>query len=230
MCNVRLLLRTQAQHCRPALGPSNGRRWQIAPHLLPLHTLQIAPHLLPLRPHLPLVIPYLPVLAKHTDRFAPYVAASANADVLVFYFGWMLKVRAAAPPALRATPNVPGTSTLAPGALSRCRATFHTARAWGLCRAHAWLGARGWAGRALMAAAASGAQIPLLNNVLSVPGMPRIAAFLARKLPKRPVRGYTADYLCDYDGCEITTELRPAKASATRGAKAELQSSLQATL
>ena len=57
---------------------------------------QIAPHLLPLRPHLPLVIPYLPVLAKHTDRFAPYVAASANADVLVFYFGWVLKVHVAA--------------------------------------------------------------------------------------------------------------------------------------
>ena len=79
-----------------------------------------------------------------------------------------------------------------------------------------------------MAAAASGAQIPLLNNVLSVPGMPRIAAFLARKLPKRPVRGYTADYFCDYDGCEVTAELRPIKPSVRRGAKGELQASLQA--
>lgn len=40
-------------------------------------------------PSLPqLVLPYIHIIAPCADRFAPFVAASANADILLFYFGW----------------------------------------------------------------------------------------------------------------------------------------------
>lgn len=97
----------------------------------------IGPHLPLLRPHLPLILPVLPYLYKHVDRFVPHVAASANADLLVFYFGWVLR-------------------------------------------------------------------IPLLRRIIYVPGFPRMAAAISRILPKRPVRGQTADYECDWEECDIS--------------------------
>ena len=33
--------------------------------------------------------------------------------------------------------------------------------------------------------------------------MPRLASFLALHLPRRPVRGRTCDYICDWDGCDL---------------------------
>ena len=101
----------------------------------------LGPHLALLRPHLRQVLPVLDRLAPHADRFAPYVAVSANADVLVFYFGWMLR-------------------------------------------------------------------LPLIPRLLAVKGVPRACAWLARRLPRWPVRGrraaLTADAQCDWEGCELS--------------------------
>lgn len=63
----------------------------------------IAPHLLLLRPHLPLLVPYLPVLAPAAHRVLPHVALSANADLLLHYFGWTLRL-----PLLRRALFLPG--------------------------------------------------------------------------------------------------------------------------
>ena len=45
---------------------------------------KLGPHLALLRPHLPRLLPHLPVIAPAAERFAPYVAVSANADVLLW--------------------------------------------------------------------------------------------------------------------------------------------------
>lgn len=97
----------------------------------------LGPHLPLLRPHLSLVMPHLHILGRYADRFVPHVAASANADILVHYFGWALR-------------------------------------------------------------------IPYLHNFLALPGMPRAVAFISRTLPKRPVRGPTADYECDWEECDVS--------------------------
>ena len=39
---------------------------------------------------------------------------------------------------------------------------------------------------------------------MSLPFLPRLAALLVRVLPRRPVRGYTCDYECDYSRCDVT--------------------------
>ena len=94
------------------------------PFILPrLDTL--GPHLPLLRPHLRVILPHLPTLYKFADRFVPHVAVSANADVVLWYFGWALR-------------------------------------------------------------------IPLLPYVIAIPGVPRAISWLARRLPRRPVRGRTA--------------------------------------
>lgn len=69
------------------------------PELLPyvkyfaprLNSLAKAGHLTYLRPHLPKISPYLQQLAPQVDRFTPYPVVSANADVVIWYFGWALK-------------------------------------------------------------------------------------------------------------------------------------------
>jgi len=48
-------------------------------------------HLTYLRPHLPKITPYIMQLAPNVDRFMAYPTVSANADVLVWYFGWALR-------------------------------------------------------------------------------------------------------------------------------------------
>ena len=40
--------------------------------------------------------------------------------------------------------------------------------------------------------------------IMSLPFLPRLASVLVRVLPRRPVRGYTCDYECDYSGCDVT--------------------------
>jgi len=108
----------------------------------------LGPHLALLRPHLPKVLPHLDVIAPYAGRFAPYVAVSANADVMVWYFGWALRIK--------------------------------------------YLG----------------------RFVMSLPFLPRLAAFLVHRLPRRPVRGRTWDLVCDYDECDLTRY--EAKLSARR--------------
>ena len=49
-------------------------------------------HLTSLRPHLPKLSPHLRQIAPLIDYVTPYPVISANADVLVFYWGWVLRV------------------------------------------------------------------------------------------------------------------------------------------
>lgn len=49
-------------------------------------------HLPYIRPHMVHVIPYLDKLLPYVDRFEDHPEASANADVLTAYLGWVLKV------------------------------------------------------------------------------------------------------------------------------------------
>ena len=98
---------------------------------------RLGAHLPLLRPHLPKLLPYLKTLAPYSERFAPHLSVSANADVLLFYFGWVLKVP--------------------------------------------WLA----------------------KCVLRLPGLPRVSAFLSKRMPRRPVRGRTCDYECMYDDCDV---------------------------
>jgi len=102
----------------------------------------LGPHLALCWPHLPLILPHLPVIAPYVHRFSPYVSVSANADVMIFYFGWLLRIK------------ILGFS--------------------------------------------------LGRFIMSLPFLPRLAALLVRVLPRRPVRGYTCDYECDYSGCDVT--------------------------
>ena len=114
----------------------------------------LGPHLAVLRPHLPKILPHLKTLAPYAPRFAPHVVVSANADILIFYFGWVLR-------------------------------------------------------------------IPFLRKfVLKLSFLPRLAAFLARRLPRRPVRGRTADLQCDFDSCDVVQYEARLAASRTFGAEA----------
>ena len=38
------------------------------------------------------LLPHMPVVAPTAFRFANYLACSANADILLFYFGWVLRL------------------------------------------------------------------------------------------------------------------------------------------
>jgi len=49
-------------------------------------------HLALLRPHMRRLLPVLPVIAPHAHRFARQLSVSANADVLLFYFSWVLRI------------------------------------------------------------------------------------------------------------------------------------------
>ena len=93
----------------------------------------LGPHLPLLRPHLRKLQPHFATLVPCLDRCILRPAnfdVSANADVLLYYFGWALR-------------------------------------------------------------------IPLLARCLAAcPGGPRLIAFAARRLPRRPVRGYCSDVQC----------------------------------
>ena len=96
----------------------------------------IGPHIGLVRPHLKALLPHLPAIVKaEVERFAPYCIVSANADVLLWYLGWVLR-------------------------------------------------------------------LPFAHRLLQLPGMPRVSAFLARRLPKWPVRGLRgAYYECEWEEC-----------------------------
>ena len=135
--------RPAALHAAPEEDVEVAGSCEYLPFILPrLDTL--GPHLL-LRSHLRVILPHLPTLYKFADRFVPHVAVSANADVVLWYFGWALR-------------------------------------------------------------------IPLLPYVIAIPGVPRAISWLARRLPRRPVRGRTADYACDWEGCSIEDRYRAASA------------------
>ena len=112
----------------------------------------LGPHLAVLRPHLPQLLPHLKNIAPFAIRFAPYVTCSANADILLHYFGWILR-------------------------------------------------------------------IPILGRlVMRLPFLPRFSAFLSSRLPKRPVRGRTWDYVCDWEDCDVVQyESRLARRRAPIG-------------
>ena len=38
------------------------------------------------------LLPHMPVVAPSAHRFARQLSVSANADVLLFYFGWLLRI------------------------------------------------------------------------------------------------------------------------------------------
>lgn len=52
----------------------------------------LAPHLPLVQPNLPHILPYIDDLLPYVTRFAPFPAASQNADKLVGYLGWTLRV------------------------------------------------------------------------------------------------------------------------------------------
>lgn len=68
------------------------------PRLLPYvdflipHLEELAPHLSLVHPHLPHILPHMDILLPYILRFVKYPRASANADVLIAYLGWMLYV------------------------------------------------------------------------------------------------------------------------------------------
>lgn len=67
----------------------------------------LGPHLALLRPHMALLLPHMPVIARNVDAFIPFVSVSANADVLLHYFGWLLRV-----PIVRRVIFIPGVPRL----------------------------------------------------------------------------------------------------------------------
>jgi hypothetical protein len=53
---------------------------------------ELAPHLSLVHPHLPHILPYMDDLLPIIPRFVNYPEASRNADVLIGYLGWTLRV------------------------------------------------------------------------------------------------------------------------------------------
>jgi len=125
----------------------------------------LAPHLALIQPHVPKLLPVLPIIAPYVERFAPYVSVSANADVLLYYFGWLMKV-------------------------------------------------------------------PILRRILLVPGFPRFAAFMARRLPKWPVRGRTkdAEVSCTWEECDTSYVANAQRYWAESGSTADVTQSVRAAL
>ena len=131
----------------------------------------LGPHLALCWPHLPVILPHLPVIAPYVHRFAPYVSISANADV-----------RRSHPPPL-------------PDKSRPCCVAAHTD--WLTCAPvcpQVMVFYFGWLLRVKY----------LGRFIMSLPFLPRLAALLVKVLPRRPVRGYTCDYDCDYSGCDVT--------------------------
>jgi len=110
----------------------------------------LGPALALVRPHLDRILPHLGTIAPYAERFAPYMAIAANADILLFYLGWILR-------------------------------------------------------------------IPVLGGwTLRLPLMPRVANFLAQRLPRRPVRGRTWDYECTWEPRMRRPLVGAAAAATTR--------------
>jgi hypothetical protein len=76
------------------------------PYIVP-HLTELEAHLPYLRPHLDKIYPHLPRLAPYIPQFARHSICSKNADVLVWWFGWVLHV-----PLLHNVFRVPGVPPL----------------------------------------------------------------------------------------------------------------------
>jgi len=76
------------------------------PYIIP-HLDDLELHLPYLRPHLEKIYPHLPTLAPYIGRFSRHAVCSKNADVLLWWFGWMLRV-----PLLHNLFRVPGVPPL----------------------------------------------------------------------------------------------------------------------
>lgn len=83
---------------------SKGSRYDLAEQLLP-HLETYVSQLDAVGPHLPLLRPHIPLLLKHNriTKISPYInrlfargytdlSASANMDVLLFWFGWTMRI------------------------------------------------------------------------------------------------------------------------------------------
>ena len=83
---------------------SKGSRYDLAEQLLP-HLETYVSQLDAVGPHLPLLRPHIPLLLKHNRiaKISPYInrlfaraytdlSASANMDVLLFWFGWTMRI------------------------------------------------------------------------------------------------------------------------------------------
>jgi len=66
---------------------------------------ELAPHLPLVHPHLPHILPYMDNLLPIIPRFVKYPDASRNADVLIGYLGWILRLPFL--PQILAIPRVP---------------------------------------------------------------------------------------------------------------------------
>merc|ERR1712151_1056407 len=108
-------------------------------------------------------MPVLPLIAPCADRFAPYVSISANADVLLWYFSWVLRV-------------------------------------------------------------------PILRRVLLLPGFPRLASFMSRRLPRFPVRGRREDVGCDWEDCETSYVANAQRYFEQIGAEEDVELSVRKAL
>ena len=53
---------------------------------------QLGPHLALLRPHMRALLPHMPVIAPSAYKYARQLTVSANADILLYYFGWVLRI------------------------------------------------------------------------------------------------------------------------------------------
>lgn len=95
-----------------ALEPAGGalgwadRLVPYVPHIVP-HLAELEGHLPYLLPHLDKVYPHLPVLAPYIGRFSRHAVCSQHADVLLWWFGWVLRV-----PVLHRLFRVPGVPRL----------------------------------------------------------------------------------------------------------------------
>lgn len=88
------------------LFAANPEVWQEMEPMLLLFVTRVkslGPHMRPLYTHLRYLRPHFRPLARHIDRLTPHIAISSNADVLLFWFGWLLRV-----PGLHRLIAVPG--------------------------------------------------------------------------------------------------------------------------
>jgi len=102
-----------AEACQVMVNDTAADKWEVVngsqveiseqaasylPRLLPYVDF-LVPRLDTLVPHLPLVLPHVPYILPYLDRLLPYIPlferlpqASANADILIGYLGWILNV------------------------------------------------------------------------------------------------------------------------------------------
>ena len=99
-----LLIYAETDELEAANFASEGTKYDLADQLLPYLEYYVS-HLDTIGPHLPLLRPHVPLLLKHgrIGKISPHISklfargyadlsASANMDVLLFWFGWTLRI------------------------------------------------------------------------------------------------------------------------------------------